>query len=69
MPGKSPLFRLEHTLEAVALIREYCAGLDFEAFQRNRLVRQAVERNLEIISSQPPPEAAWAELAVRSAPV
>jgi len=50
MAGKSPLFRLEHILESIALIREYCADLDFDGFQRNRLVRQAVERNLEIIS-------------------
>jgi len=50
VPERSPAFRLQHILESITLIRQHCAGLDFEAFQRNRLVRQAVERNLEIIS-------------------
>jgi len=40
---------LEDILEAIQRIEEYTAGMDFEDFAGNRLVVDAVVRNLEII--------------------
>lgn len=41
---------VQHILTAVADIGEHTAGMDRSAFLENRLVIQAVERNIEIIS-------------------
>ena len=40
---------LEHILEALRLIREYCEGLDRERFLADRKTQQAVVLNLLII--------------------
>jgi uncharacterized protein with HEPN domain len=37
-------------LEAIALIDQFTAGMDFEAFRANAMVVAAVERKLQIIS-------------------
>jgi uncharacterized protein with HEPN domain len=42
--------RLEDILEAVAAIGEYTAGKTFEDYVAERIVRDAVERNIERIS-------------------
>lgn len=43
------LLYLDDILEAIGNIREYLAGLDYEAFARDKKTRDAVVRNLEII--------------------
>ncbi len=40
---------LEDVRDAASFILEVCASLDADAFDQNRLVRQAVERNFQII--------------------
>ncbi|WP_048094601.1 HepT-like ribonuclease domain-containing protein [Geoglobus ahangari] len=40
---------IDDILEAIQRIEEYTAGMDFEDFAENRLVVDAVVRNLEII--------------------
>lgn len=40
---------LEHIREAAGYIQEDTAGLTFDAFMADRRIRQAVERNFEII--------------------
>jgi len=40
---------LAHILEAISRIAEYTAGMDEDGFVRNKLVQDAVIRNLEII--------------------
>jgi len=40
---------LDDILEAIQRIEEYTSGMDFEDFAGNRLVVDAVVRNLEII--------------------
>jgi hypothetical protein len=40
---------LDDILEAIGNIREYVAGLDYDAFARDKKTRHAVVRNLEII--------------------
>ena len=40
---------LDDILEAIGNIREYVAGMDYEAFARDKKTRDAVVRNLEII--------------------
>jgi len=42
--------RLEDILEAMAAIAAYTAGKGFDDYARERIVRDAVERNLERIS-------------------
>ena len=42
--------RLRHILEAISAIEEYTAGLDATRYAENRLVVDAVERNLERLS-------------------
>jgi uncharacterized protein with HEPN domain len=48
MPRDGRLY-LDEILEAIANIRTYIAGLDYDAFQRDRKTQDAVIRNLEII--------------------
>ena len=40
---------LNHILDAISQIEEYTSGLTFEDFLENRLVQDAVIRQLEII--------------------
>ncbi|MBI5016371.1 MAG: DUF86 domain-containing protein [Deltaproteobacteria bacterium] len=40
---------LNHVLAAIRQIRTYLGGLDFQAFFENRLVQDAVVRQLEVI--------------------
>ncbi len=49
MQERGYLLYLEDMLQSMSVIREYINGLDFEAFERNRLIRDGVVRNLEII--------------------
>ena len=42
--------RLRHILEAVAAIERYTAGKSFDAYAADRMLRDAVERNLERLS-------------------
>jgi uncharacterized protein with HEPN domain len=42
--------RLEDILEAIAVIGEYTAGKTFEEYAAERMLRDAVERNIERIS-------------------
>lgn len=50
MPSKKSARRLLDIIENGQFIREYVTGLDRSGFQRNRIVRDAVERCLERIS-------------------
>ena len=40
---------IEHILEAIQTIETYKKGLDFEAFLKNKMVADAIIRQLEII--------------------
>ena len=42
--------RLRHMLEAISAIEQYTAGLDASGYAENRLIADAVERNLERLS-------------------
>jgi hypothetical protein len=48
MPRDYRLY-LEDILEAIGSIREYTAGMDYEASSRDRKTQDAVIRNLEVI--------------------
>jgi uncharacterized protein with HEPN domain len=48
MPRDFRLY-LDDILEAIALIRDYTASMDYEGFARDRKTQDAVVRNLEII--------------------
>lgn len=50
MPSEKPARRLEDIIENAYAILRYTAGLDEVAFEKNRLVYDAVERCLERIS-------------------
>ena len=50
MDAESALAYIGDILEAIANIEEDIAGLDCEAFKKDRRARQLVERNIEIIS-------------------
>lgn len=41
--------RVEDALQSISYIIEDTKGMSYDEFEENRLVRQAVERNLEII--------------------
>jgi uncharacterized protein with HEPN domain len=47
---KDPQLCLDDILDAIVQIRDYTKGLDFAAFERDSKTRDAVVRNLEIIS-------------------
>lgn len=65
--------RLEDILEAIAAIAEYTAGKSFEDYHAERMLRDAVERNIERISEASRhipdhlkashPEIAWPKVA------
>ncbi len=42
--------RVAHMLEAIAAIETYTAGLELDGYAGNRLIADAVERNLERVS-------------------
>ncbi len=50
MATKTPRFYLEHIQESIAAIERYVAGKTFEHFARDDLLRDGVERRIEIIS-------------------
>ncbi len=50
MATKTPRFYLEHIQESIAAIERYVAGKTFEQFARDDLLRDGVERRIEIIS-------------------
>ena len=52
---------IDDILEAIQRVEEYTAGMDFEDFAENRLVVDAVVRNLEIIgeSCRALPQEIW----------
>ncbi len=47
MNSRKVLHRLEHILEAIEAIESYVAGKDFGAYQSDRILHDAVERNFE----------------------
>jgi uncharacterized protein with HEPN domain len=49
MKRKRDLLFLEHILDAILLIEEYVTGKDFKEFKFNRMLQDAVIRELEII--------------------
>lgn len=49
MPVRDWRFRIQDILECMDRIAEYTAGMSYEAFLGNRLVIDAVVRNLEVI--------------------
>ena len=48
MQPRSPKL-LEDIRDAASFVKEVTAGIEFEKFQQDRLLRQAVERNFEIL--------------------
>jgi uncharacterized protein with HEPN domain len=50
MAGKTPRLYLEHIREAIALIEQHVHGRQRQDFDREPMLRQAIERNIEIIS-------------------
>ena len=71
MAGKTPRLYLEHIREAIGLIERYAGGRQRQDLDREPMLRQAIERNIEIISeaSRPGamkarhPEVPWREIA------
>ncbi|MDX1920820.1 MAG: DUF86 domain-containing protein [Candidatus Caenarcaniphilales bacterium] len=49
MSKKDSIVLLEDILDSIEQIQKYVLGLDFDKFENNRLVIDAVVRNLEII--------------------
>lgn len=49
MSKKDPIVLLEDILDSINQIYKYVSGLNFDKFENNRLVIDAVVRNLEII--------------------
>jgi uncharacterized protein with HEPN domain len=49
MPSRDWRFRIQDILECMGRIAEYTAGMTYETFLSNRLVIDAVVRNLEVI--------------------
>jgi uncharacterized protein with HEPN domain len=47
--GKGPAVYLLHIRDSISAIEEFMSGIDEEAFMGNRMLRDAVVRNLEII--------------------
>ncbi|MCH9019709.1 MAG: DUF86 domain-containing protein [Proteobacteria bacterium] len=47
MDARKVRYRLEHILEAIAAIESFVADKDFETYQSDRILHDAVERNLE----------------------
>lgn len=47
--GKEPAVYLLHIRDSISAIEEFMSGVDEEAFMGNRMLRDAVVRNLEII--------------------
>lgn len=50
MAGKTPRLYLEHIREAIVLLGRYARGRQRQDLDREPMLRQAIERNLEIIS-------------------
>ena len=50
MAGKTPRLYLEHIREAIDLIEQYVGGRQRQDLDREPMLRQAIERNIEIIS-------------------
>jgi uncharacterized protein with HEPN domain len=50
MAGKTPRLYLEHIREAIDLIERYAGGRQRQDLDLEPMLRQAIERNLEIIS-------------------
>jgi uncharacterized protein with HEPN domain len=50
MAGKTPRLYLEHIREAIGLIDQYAGGRQRQDLDRDPMLRQALERNIEIIS-------------------
>lgn len=49
MSKRSAFILLTDMLEAVEAIQEYTAGLDYESFLNNRMARDAVVRNIQVL--------------------
>ena len=47
---RSPIQRIEDILDNIALVREFTAGCDFDAFVADKRLTYAVARAIEIIS-------------------
>jgi uncharacterized protein with HEPN domain len=47
--SKDPVIYIEHIGECISRILEYTAGIDENAFLKNKLIQDAVIRNFEII--------------------
>ena len=73
MAGKTQRLYLEHIREATELIERYAGGRQREDLDREPMLRQAIERNIEIISEASRrlpgamkarhPEVPWREIA------
>lgn len=50
MPERSPRQRLQDILDAVTAVKQFVSGKTFENYLAEQMFRQAVERNIEIIS-------------------
>ena len=49
MSKRSAYILLTDMLEAVEAIQEYTAGLDYDSFLNNRMARDAVVRNIQVL--------------------
>ena len=73
MAGKTPRLYLEHIREDIGLIERYAGGRQRQNLDRDPMLRQAIERNIEIISEASRrlpgamkarhPEVPWREIA------
>lgn len=73
MMAKDPLIYIDHVLESIALIQTYIANGNQETLKKNRMLYDAVLRNLQTLSEsiqkipeelkQHYPEIAWKDIA------
>ncbi|GAB3734435.1 HepT-like ribonuclease domain-containing protein [Spirosoma lituiforme] len=49
MSKRSAYILLTDMMEAIDAIKEYTAGLDYESFLKNRMARDAVVRNVQVL--------------------
>jgi uncharacterized protein with HEPN domain len=49
MPSRDWAFRIQDILDAIAKIQRYVSGVDFETFENNEEIMDAVVHNLTVI--------------------
>jgi len=46
---KNDLIYIDHIMESIIKIKNYCSGIDYQKFEKDIMLQDAVIRNIEII--------------------